>query len=110
VTKDEIERRVQDYRRKAMEQFPLKLIEAPGDQALAKWQELKSAGQGTPVVLGGDDDRGSFNNLFTPFGPNGPSMATPPSVEDILNRLPASSFPMISPSEGRPISKPRSSS
>jgi len=93
VTQDEIKRRVQDYRRKAMEQFPLKLIEVSGDQALAKWQELKSAGQGTPVVLGGDDDGGSFSNLLTPFGPNGPLLPPPPSVEDILTKAAGIRFP-----------------
>jgi hypothetical protein len=93
VTQDEIERRVQDYRRKAMEQFPLKLIEVSGDQALAKWQDLKSAGQGTPVVLGGDDDGGSFSNLLDPFGPNGPYVRPLPSVEDILKKAAGIQFP-----------------
>jgi len=86
MTQDEIERRVQDYQHKAMEQFPLKLIEAPGDQALAKWQDLKAAGQGIPVVLGGVDDHGSLGNLLTPFGPNGPHVPPPSSVEDILKK------------------------
>jgi hypothetical protein len=93
VTQDEIARRVQDYRRKAMEQFPLKLIEATGEQALAKWQELKSAEQGTPVVLGGDDDGGSFSNLLDPFGPNGPYVPPLPSVEDILKKAAGIQFP-----------------
>jgi len=44
VTVDEIKRRVEEYRTKALEKFPLRLIETTGDQALAKWQELKSAG------------------------------------------------------------------
>jgi hypothetical protein len=30
------------------------LIETTGDTALAKWQELKSAGRGFPVILRGD--------------------------------------------------------
>ena len=93
VAQDEIARRVQDYRRKAMEQFPLRLIEVSGDQALATWQELKSAGQGIPVVLGGDDDGGSFNNLLDPFGPNGPLVPPPRSVEDILTKAAGIRFP-----------------
>ncbi|TCU67283.1 uncharacterized protein DUF4253 [Bradyrhizobium sp. R2.2-H] len=75
-----------EYKRKALESFPLRLIETTGDQALAKWEELKSAGAGCPVVLGADDSRGSFGNLLTPFGPNGPLVASPPSVEEILRR------------------------
>jgi hypothetical protein len=38
MTQEEIARRVQEYRRKALEHFPLKLIETTGDEALAKWQ------------------------------------------------------------------------
>jgi hypothetical protein len=55
MTPDESKRRVQEYRRKALEHFPFKLVETTGDNALSTWQELKSAGQGFPVVLGGDD-------------------------------------------------------
>jgi hypothetical protein len=39
MTQEEIARRVQEYRRKALEHFPLKLIETTGDEALAKWQD-----------------------------------------------------------------------
>jgi hypothetical protein len=50
-----VERRALEYRQKALLPFPLKLIETTGYEALAKWQELKSAGQGLPVVLGEDE-------------------------------------------------------
>ena len=93
MTPDEIKRRVQEYRQKALEHFPLKLIETTGDKALAKWQELKSAGQGSPVVLGGDDEMHPFDNLLTPFGPNGPSVPPPPSVEEILRAAASIRFP-----------------
>ncbi|WP_368904525.1 DUF4253 domain-containing protein [Taklimakanibacter lacteus] len=92
MTTEEMKRRAQEYERKALEKFPLKLIEVPGEQALAKWQELKSAGQGTPVILGGDEtDR--LGNLLTPFGPDIPG--TPPlqAVEDIVRLADGISFP-----------------
>lgn len=38
------------YRQEALTHFPLKLIETTGAEALAKWRELKSVDQGTPVV------------------------------------------------------------
>jgi uncharacterized protein DUF4253 len=90
MTPDEIAR---DFRRKALEHFPLKLIETTGDQALAKWQELKSAGQGFPIVLGDDDEQHSFDNLLTPFGPPEPYLPPPRSVEDILRAAADISFP-----------------
>jgi hypothetical protein len=92
MTPDEIKRRAQEYRQKALEAFPLKLIETTGDQALAKWQELKSAGQGIPVVLGGDDETHPFDNLLMPFGP-GPNLPPPQSVEGILQAAAIIRFP-----------------
>lgn len=93
MTTEEIKQRMQDYRRKALEHFPLKLIETTGDQALAKWQELKSAGHGSPVILGGDDEMHPFDNLLTPFGPNGPNVPPPQSVEEILKLAAGIRFP-----------------
>jgi Domain of unknown function (DUF4253) len=60
---------------------------------MAKWDELKSAGQGFPVVLGGDDERHSFGNLLTPFGPNGPYIPPPRPVEEILRAAADITFP-----------------
>jgi Domain of unknown function (DUF4253) len=94
MTPDEIKRHVQEYRQKALEGFPFKLIETTGDQALAKWQELKSAGQGIPVVLGGDDEMHPFDNLLTPFGPNGPNVPPPQPVEEILRAAASIRFPV----------------
>jgi hypothetical protein len=37
-------------------EFPFELVETTGEQALATWQLLKSAGRGAPVVLGGDEE------------------------------------------------------
>ena len=93
MTPDEIKRHRQEYRRKALEGFPFKLIETTGAQAFAKWKELKSAGQGVPVVLGGDDETHPFENLLTPFGPNRPHVPPPQSVEDILRTAASIRFP-----------------
>jgi len=78
-----------EFRQKALANFPLKLIETTGDQALAKWQELKSSGAGCPVILGGD----AFDNLLTPFGPDVPNVQPPLSVEAILKLAADISFP-----------------
>jgi hypothetical protein len=32
--------------------FPFEVVETSGEDALAKWEELKKAGRGAPVVLG----------------------------------------------------------
>ncbi len=93
MTPDEIKRRMEEYRQQALAQFPLKLIETTGDQALAKWQELKASGQGTPVVLGGEDEMHPFDNLLTPFGPNGPNVPSRQSVDDILRAAARIKFP-----------------
>ncbi|NPU13571.1 DUF4253 domain-containing protein [Bradyrhizobium sp. 83002] len=90
VTPDDIAR---EYQRQAMAQFPLKLIETTGDNALAKWQELKAAGQGTPVVLGGEDEHQSLGNLLMPFAPNGPYVPPLRPVEDILRDADLIKFP-----------------
>jgi hypothetical protein len=36
----------------AMANFPFEVVETNGEDALAKWEELKKAGRGAPVVLG----------------------------------------------------------
>lgn len=90
MTQDENNRRAEEYRRKALEKFPLKLIETTGEEALAKWQALKSAGQGSPVVLRGEDGLNSFNNLLDPFGPDARPLRP---VEDIVKAAASISFP-----------------
>lgn len=93
MTTEEMKQREQEYRQKALEQFPFKLIETTGDEALAKWRELKSAGQGSPVILGGEDGLGAFDNLLLPFGPDAPNIPPPPSVEDTLKLAAGIRFP-----------------
>lgn len=43
--------------------------------------------------MGGDDETNSFGNLLDPFGPNGPDVPPPPSVEEILKLAAGISFP-----------------
>jgi hypothetical protein len=93
MTPDEIKHQAQAYRKQALERFPFTLIETTGDQALAKWQALKSSGHGVPVVLGGDDKMHSFDNLLAPFGPNRPNVPPQPSVEEILRAAAGIRFP-----------------
>lgn len=52
---EEFQARAARARAAALASFPFERIEVPGDMALAKWHELKSAGRGTPVVIGSED-------------------------------------------------------
>ena len=90
---DEVKRRVDAYRAAALAKFPFKLVETTGDRAFAKWRELKASAEGTPVVLGGDDEQSSFDSLLTPFGPNGPNYPRMRTVEEILERADGVKFP-----------------
>lgn len=65
-TPEEIQKRVEEMRAKALANFPFKLIEVPGKDAMTKWQELKSAMSGTPIILGGEEH---FHNILYPFAP-----------------------------------------
>lgn len=91
ASNDVYERRAQEYLAKAIAKFPYELVETTGEDAYRKWRELKSAGRGTPVILGGDEN--SYGNLFTPFGDNGPHVPPPPSVESILAAAEKIHFP-----------------
>jgi hypothetical protein len=76
-----------------METLPFKLIETTGDEALVKWQELKSAAQGSPVVLGGNHTIFPFGNLSELLSPDGPKLPPLPSPEDILRTAAGLRFP-----------------
>ena len=93
ATPAELKLQAEEYRRKALANFPLKLIETTGEKALETWQQLKSAGQGSPVILGGDDDQESFGSLLDPFGPNGPLVPPPRPVDAILQAAAGIKFP-----------------
>ena len=88
-TPEEIQRRVQEYRAKALANFPFKLMEVPGKDAMAKWQESKAGGNGVPVILGGDH----FENILGPFGPRPEEFGQPKSVAEILAAADKIKFP-----------------
>lgn len=54
-TPDELKRRYEEIRGKAVASFPFVGIEATADQALANWGSLGASGCGAPVVIGDDD-------------------------------------------------------
>lgn len=67
--------------------FPFKLIEVSGHEALQKWQELKASNQGTPIILDPDIER--IGEPFEPtYFPNGPR-----SLAQILDASQRLSFP-----------------
>jgi hypothetical protein len=66
--------------------FPYEMVETDGESALAKWEELKKAGRGTPVVLGDELD-----NLLESFSPAERRQLDP--IEEILAAAAAIRFP-----------------
>jgi hypothetical protein len=57
-------RRLEERRMTALANSPFEIVETTGENALAKWEELKSAGRGIPVVVGL-----KVENILTPFHP-----------------------------------------
>jgi hypothetical protein len=54
-TPDEIKRRYEESREKAIASFPFTRIESAGDQAIETWQGLVASGRGAPLVVGDYD-------------------------------------------------------
>jgi hypothetical protein len=52
------------WRATALANFPFEIVETSGRDALAKWEELKTAGRGVPVVIGKHID-----GVLAPFHP-----------------------------------------
>jgi uncharacterized protein DUF4253 len=67
----------EDMERRAIAAFPFERIETTGQHALAKWRELKTAGRGSPVVLGGGQSIVMIMDLLHPA-------ASPRSAAEIL--------------------------
>jgi hypothetical protein len=53
-----------EWRAQALANFPYEIVETTGEDAFAKWKELKAAGRGAPVVVGAD-----VANVLEPFHP-----------------------------------------
>jgi hypothetical protein len=99
VTPEEFKRRMAEHDKQARANFPLKLIETTGKNALRTWEELKAAGQGSPVVLGGDVELGRVASPFGPPPPYLPGLSEPPplperpTVEEIVRKADGLKFP-----------------
>jgi len=52
-------------------------ITVPGEHALAEWQQLKDAGRGWPVVVGGDEDLERIADQFSMGDPNVAGVSLP---------------------------------
>lgn len=74
------------WRTKALANFPFEIVETSGENALARWQELKTAGRGVPVVVGED-----IEGVLAAFSPGQP--ATPRPVHETLAAASALRFP-----------------
>jgi hypothetical protein len=55
--------------------FPFERVATTGDQALATWAQLKTAGRGVPVVIGGEESVRILSDGFSPMRPNKMSVA-----------------------------------
>jgi hypothetical protein len=48
LTFEERKRQREEFRRKALASFPYAVVQAPGNQALATWTDIRDSGQETP--------------------------------------------------------------
>jgi hypothetical protein len=68
-----------------MANFSFEIVETHGEDALAKWEELKTAGRGVPVVVG------DINGILDPFSPGEYETLKP--VQETLAAANAIRFP-----------------
>jgi hypothetical protein len=80
------EQRRAEWRTQALANFPFEIVETSGENAFAKWQQLKAAGRGAPVVVGTD-----VGNVLEPFHPQWPAARR--SVAECLSAASAIKFP-----------------
>jgi Domain of unknown function (DUF4253) len=73
-----------EWRAQALANFPFEIVETTGENAFAKWEELKAAGRGAPVVVGAD-----VANVLEPFHPRWRRQ----SVAEALSAAEAIKFP-----------------
>jgi hypothetical protein len=79
------EERDDEWRTKALANFPFEIVETRGEEALVEWQELKTAGRGVPVVVG------DLDGVLEPFSPGYPETLKP--VQETLAAASAIRFP-----------------
>ena len=68
--------------------FPFEVVETSGANALAKWEELKKAGRGVPVIVGND-----FRDVAHVFDPGNAGVVEGMSVSESLVAARAIRFP-----------------
>jgi hypothetical protein len=79
------EERDDEWRRKALTNFPFEIVQTRGEDALAAWQALKTAGRGAPVVVG------DLDGILEPFSPG--SHEGPKPLQETLAAANAVRFP-----------------
>jgi hypothetical protein len=79
------EERDDEWRAKALANFSFEIVETRGEDALARWEELKTTGRGVPVVIG------DLDGVLEPFSPS--FHETLKSVQETLAAADAVRFP-----------------
>ena len=69
-----------------MADFPFEVVETSGEDALATWEELKKAGRGAPIILGG-----KIEDYLPACNPE--QAARLPTVDDVLTKAGSINFP-----------------
>jgi uncharacterized protein DUF4253 len=75
----------EEWRQKAIAAFPYQRIETAGELALVTWQQLRSAGRDSPVVLGADRDVALLMGMLDPADP---TRRSAPEVLAAANGMP----------------------
>ena len=84
---EESRQKEREYYETARANFPFEVVETTGERAFDTWEQLRTAGRGSPLVLGGDAE---LDNLMEPFHPSNPRRR---SVADILAAAAQIKFP-----------------
>ena len=84
-TPDELKRRREESRKRAIATFPYARIETAGDQALATWGSVGASGRGAPVVVGDDEAFVRLAEMAT--GWPGVVRSTPERILEVAGRL-----------------------
>jgi len=72
----------------AFAHFPFEVVETTGEQALAKWEELKTAGRGVPVIVGN-----AVDDVVESFSPENAAAPGISSLDEMLAAASAIRFP-----------------
>lgn len=67
AARESLRERMIRMRAEALAAFPYERVEVGGGEALRAWEELRTAGRGAPVVVGGEE---AFGLMLEPFHPD----------------------------------------